>query len=210
MFWFLAAETRKCRRGYSGPRPGPPGTKRYLTINNGARTWIVEDHPGSKRVIIYKNNEADKTEEKVLEIPYKKLWLSHSDGVRFGGEGPWYRGNTVLIEKTDGGFVHVYDHLNEFKLKPGDQPVKFVSVIGNSDSPYPYLIGKEHVYSLWNGKSIFVYPVSSFDTTKYIVDQELMTGEFKDAESPAGRETIVAKQLCKPKSAKTRKNRRHL
>ncbi len=205
MLWeLIGLGDSKNKREYAGSPNGPPGTKRYLTVNNGDRRWIVEDYPAKKRVIIYKNSEIA---ERFVEIPYKKLWLSHSDGEQFTVDGPWYKGNTVLLETAGSRFVLVADRLREFKLKPGDQPVKFVSFIGNNDSPYPYLIGKEHVYTMWDAESIFVYPVSSFDLTRNIVDQELGNGEFKDAAIPVGREAITPKELRGRKPSKTRKNR---
>ena len=142
MWGFLAnAFTRKAKKPTKTKRQTaskqsnkPKEPKRYLTVNNGAHHWIVEDHPAEKHVVIYKNNVAPGGEVKVTEIPYKTLWLSHPDGRRYT-DGPWHKGNTVLIQTSDDRFIFVYDDIHEFKLKPGDEPVKFVSKIGNNDSP---------------------------------------------------------------------------
>jgi hypothetical protein len=171
------------------------GPKRYLTVNNGAHHWIIEDHPAEKRVIIYKNNVSPDGEVKVAEIAYKTLWLSHPDGRRYTEFGPWHKGNTVLIQTSDDRFIFVYDDIHEFKLKSGDEPVKFVSKIGNNDSPYPYLIGKDNVYTMWDTSrdTANCYPKEVFDLTKDIISQEL----GGDGPTP-GRSDIKLKKLFSP------------
>jgi hypothetical protein len=173
----------------------PKEPNRYLTVNNGAHHWIVEDHPAEKRVVIYKNNVSPDGEVKVTEIPYKTLWLSHPDGRRYTEFGPWHKGNTVLIQTSDNRFIFVYDDIHEFKLKSGDEPVKFVSKIGNNDSPYPYLIGKHNVYTMWDTSrdTAYCYPKESFDLTKDIISQEL----GGDGPTP-GRSDIKLKKLFSP------------
>ena len=201
MWGFLAnAFTRKAKKATKNNRQtaarkiktNSKKPKRYLTVNNGAHHWIVEDHPAEKRAVIYKNNIAPDGEVKVTEIPYKTLWLSHPDGRRYT-DGPWHKGNTVLIQTPDDRFIFVYDNISEFKLTRGDEPVKFVSKIGNNDSPYPFLIGKDNVYTMWNTGVAFCYPKEVFDLTKDIISQEL------GGDGPiAGRSDIKLKELFSP------------
>jgi len=205
MWGFLVnAFTRKAKKAMRTKRQtaskqsnkpkGPKKPNRYLTVNNGAHHWIVEDHPSQKRVVIYKNNVVPDEEVKVTEIPYKTLWLSHPDGRRYT-DGPWHKGNTVLIQTPDDRFIFVYDDIHEFKLQSGDEPVKFVSKIGNNDSPYPYLIGKDNVYTMWDtsADTAYCYPKESFDLTKDIISQEL-GGDG----TIAGRSVIKLKKLFSP------------
>lgn len=189
------------RRKVKKTPKNPNRSKRYLTVNNGSNYWIVEDHPAEKRVVIYKNNPDG--EVKVTEIPYKTLWLSHPDGRRYTEFGSWHKGNTVLIQTSDDRFIFVYDNISEFKLKSGDEPVKFVSKIGNNDSPYPYLIGKDNVYTMWNTGVAFCYPKEVFDLTKDIISQEMGSDgpciPRTEAAGPIpGRSDIKLKELFSP------------
>jgi hypothetical protein len=88
-----------------------------------------------QRALIVKNNEAGL---KVADLKYSKLWLVHKDSGRFMEE-VWDAGSVILIQRGS-KFVLVYNDIVEFKLQPGDKPLKFMSPMGNNDSPYPYLI----------------------------------------------------------------------
>ena len=137
-------------------------SKRYTTINNGQNLWTIEDLPKLKKAVIYRND----TMEKVAEIKYLKLWTPHPDSVKFMEQVP-HKG-TILIQTSPTKFVIVYDKVIQFEIQ--DKPVKFMSPLGNNDSPYPYLIGEKNVYFI--GFEPFEYlPKVSLDLAKDAYDQ---------------------------------------
>jgi len=155
--------------------------KRYITIDNGANPWIVDDYPLEKRVTIYKNivDDSGKMLEpvKVTEMKYINLWPSESDSKKFAEY--WKKGNTVLIQKSKYVFVLVYRNITEFKIEAGDEPVKFMSPIGNNDVPYPYLVGKTNLYMLVDSPEYV--PIAPFNFKFSIVDQFLRINEFNNS-----------------------------
>ena len=157
------------------------GVKRYITVDNGTNPWIVDDYPKEQRVTIYKNNVdgSGKMLEpiKVTEMKYLNLWLSNPDSKKFAEY--WKKGNTVLIQKSKNVFVLVYRNITEFKIEEGDEPIKFMSPIGNNDVPYPYLIGKTNLYMLVDSPEYV--PVSEFNFKFSIVDQFLRINEFNNS-----------------------------
>ena len=165
--WKLVAKTLKLKG------------KRYVITDNGGKPWIVEDFPKQNKAVIYKN-KGDNVNEvvepvKVAEMKYIALWPS-SDSSAFGD---WKKGNTVLIQKSKDTFVLVYRNISEFKIL--DEPVKFMSPIGNNDVPYPYLIGTKNVYFLVDAGSIEYVPVDNIDLTKDVYGQLWGINEFKNA-----------------------------
>ncbi len=152
----------------------------YVVTDNGLKPWIVEDFPRQKKAIIYRNGGDNVTEivdpVKVSEMKYLALWPS-SDSSAFGD---WNKGNTVLIQKSKNTFVLVYRAVSEFKIL--DQPVKYMSPIGNSDVPYPYLIGTEYVYFLVDNGDFKYVSKEHVDLTKDVYSQLWAINEFKNAE----------------------------
>ena len=154
--------------------------KRYVITDNGSKPWIVEDFPKQKKAIIYRNHGDNVTQivdpVKVTEIKYMALWPS-SDSSAFGD---WNKGNTVLIQKSKNTFVLVYRAVSEFKIL--DEPVKYMSPIGNNDVPYPYLIGTEYVYFLVDNGDFKYVSKDNLDLTKDVYSQLWAMNEFKNAE----------------------------
>ena len=171
--WKVAAtKTRKAK-----------GFKRYITRNNGAHYWIIEDFPKEKRAILYKNNVDAETrkpveEVQVTEIPYIQLWTPHRDSGKFG-ERIFDKGNTVLIQKSKETFILVGSSVTQFKIV-GDEPVKYMSPIGNSDAPCPYLIGKKNVYIFVDSGDASMISKEKLDLTKDVFDQYFGINDYKD------------------------------
>lgn len=117
--------------------------KVYETHDNGGRPFAVEDY--GNRVIVYRQKydgaaDAYQRGPQVFASKYQKIWL---------GTKP--AGNTVLLQVASGRYVFIGDCIYEFSLVAGDSVVRYVSPIGNSDVPYPYVIGKTHTYLLLDG-----------------------------------------------------------
>lgn len=117
--------------------------KVYETHDNGGRPFAVED--SGDRVVVYRQKYDESTDSyqrdhQVFASKYQKIWL---------GTKP--AGNTVLFQVTAGRYVFIGDRIYEFSLVAGDSVVRYVSPVGNSDVPYPYVIGKTHTYLLLDG-----------------------------------------------------------
>jgi hypothetical protein len=170
-----------------------PKSTRYTTTNNGENFWIVKDMPSQKRAIIYKNN-VEPTQ--VAEIKYTNLFSPSQDSKKFM-EGLWLKGNTILIQKTKDTFVLVYNMISEFKIKPEDTPQKFVSPIGNNDSPYPYLICTNNVYILYEPQDFACVPRDKLDLDKDVFDQYNGMNTFAN-QPPIKGQKIKSKTLFSP------------
>jgi len=153
--------------------------KRYFITDNGGKPWIVEDFSKDHKAIIYRNH-GDNVNDivdpvKVGEMKYMALWTS-SDSSAFGD---WKKGNTILIQKSKDTFVLVYRNVSEFKVL--DEPIKFMSPIGNNDVPYPYLIGTKYVYFLVDSGDFKYVLKDDLDLRTDVYSQLWGINEFKNA-----------------------------
>jgi hypothetical protein len=136
----------------AGTRKLPRGAKIYETHDNGGRPFAVIDFKG--RVEVYEQKWDDATEKpvrgkQVYKTSYSEIWVG-KDPLRItpGGWKPWMVGNTVLLRIGANRYVFIGEQIYEFALEAGDSVVKYVSPVGNSDVPYPYIIGKMNTYLL--------------------------------------------------------------
>lgn len=60
----------------------------------------------------------------------------------------WHGGNSMLLQTGAHTFVHIGDSIYEFQLQPKDEVVAFLSPMGNSAVPYPYIVGRDNTYLL--------------------------------------------------------------
>lgn len=118
--------------------------KKYYVHDNGGRPFeVIVDKKNN--IYIYKQSNLnieiyDKLVKKFVDV--KKIYI---------GKDSKYKnlnGNTILLELKNGKFVCIMWDIFEFKLEPGDEVVKYFSEVGNSDVPYPVLLGKKNFYSM--------------------------------------------------------------
>ena len=65
----------------------------------------------------------------------------------FGRPAWWHGGNTLLLELAPLRYLCVCNTgVFEFSTPPGDEIVRYVSVMGNNAVPYPYAVGKKNTY----------------------------------------------------------------
>jgi hypothetical protein len=135
--------------------------KNYEIHDNGGRPYFVNII--GNRVSVDKNmneftlNDAGELIE--TPKPKKNLFVIHADEIFIGKNTPKSlggsgdkdpQGNTILLRLGEIkyrfiGNAGIYD----FNLVKGDSQIEqFYSDIGNNDVPYPYAIGKTHVYFL--------------------------------------------------------------
>lgn len=119
--------------------------KAYKTHDNGGRPFVVYVNPANKSVDIYTNkNPSEEAPVFFKTMKYKQIWLGEVPRgyTRESSE----RGNSILLQIGANQFVHIGSEIYSFSLVAGDQPVEYYSPVGNSDVPYPYLVGKTHTY----------------------------------------------------------------
>lgn len=148
--------------------------------------------------------DIQRTEPKFMDVyvPWKsmkfiKAWVgldpSETDSSvgffkrMFNDTNWWHGGNSMLLQTGARTFVHVGDCIFKFQLQPKDEVVKFVSRMGNSAVPYPFVTGRNNTYLLTSfNKAPICIPNHLLDMTKDPYDQfyrvNLETGKsFSDA-----------------------------
>jgi len=128
------------------------GEKEYKIHDNGNTPFTVYDDVKSKKVVVYRMDYDDELKKyipgkKVLETSYKEIYVG-KDPLKLGGWHSSLVGNTVLLRATKEKFIYIGDYIYSFELEEGDEPVLYNSTMGNSDVPYPFLIGKNNTYLL--------------------------------------------------------------
>jgi len=154
------------------------GVKTYMMHDNFRVPYIVDVSAG--KATVYKAmNGYDKAFGKgaiVKEIAYKKIWIGDNLlGDKGYGKKGQYKGNSLLMEISGGKYIYVGHKMMEFSLQPGDTVIQYYSPVGNSDVPYPYIIGKDFVYFMWEAgpKGPGYGPADLFDIKKDATDQLL-------------------------------------
>lgn len=140
----IGSGTRKNGKGKKG--------KIYNIHDNGNVSFMVEDRPKEKRAIVYNTIGDDDTGTftigpQIHDIKYKAIWLGDSASSELYGD--FEKGNTIVLQTEANKYVTICrESIISFSLETGEAVSKFVSPIGNSDVPYPYLVGTKNVYLL--------------------------------------------------------------
>lgn len=130
--------------------------KSYEIHDNGGRPFRVDIQ--GNNVSIWKNmNEYDIVNGKftTIEHPPKQILQFTADNVFVGKKSPkggydglrpkQAEGNSILLQVGE-KYVYIGSEIYQFSPVKGDTIEKYYSDIGNSDVPYPYAVGKTHVY----------------------------------------------------------------
>lgn len=152
--------------------------KRYKTHNNGGRPYFVDID--GKTVSVSKNmNTFKKVDGEFVDIEKepKHLLTVKADTIFIGKKSPKgdydglrpkeAEGNSILLN-IGPKYMYIGHMMYEFSPIKGDTIVSYYSNIGNNDVPYPYAIGKTHVYILLDNVAI---EKSFFDMSQDIYDQ---------------------------------------
>lgn len=129
------------------------GEKEYKIHDNGNTPFTVYDDSKKKKVTVYRmdfNEESNKyiPGKKVLETSYKEIYVGKDPLKLTDGWHPSFVGNTILLRITKEKFIYIGDYIYSFELEKGDEAVLYNSTMGNSDVPYPFLVGKNNTYLL--------------------------------------------------------------
>jgi hypothetical protein len=116
----------------------------YLTHDNGGRPFKVKIYSSRVDVWAYSvfvpMQPEQVYDQKVAGFDdVSKVWL--------GGNGDDL-GHAILLEMADGKFVFIGGDIFELTLSDGERFEKFISYVGNSDVPYPWMVTDRNVYFL--------------------------------------------------------------
>ncbi len=152
--------------------------KTYEIHDNGGRPFFVTVE--GKTVTVEKNMDTfEVVKGKIVDIqkPRKQLFEKTVDTVFVGKKSPLggydglkpkeAEGNSLLL--LDGSkYIYIGSEIYEFTPVKGDTIQAYYSDIGNSDVPYPYAIGKTHIYIMLDKVAI---EKSFFDMKEDIYEQ---------------------------------------
>lgn len=152
--------------------------KTYETHDNGGRSFYVT--VSGKKISVEKNTDVYKiVNGKVMNIknPHKHLFDKTVDEIFIGKKSPTggydglkpseAEGNSLLVR--DGSkYMFIGHEIFEFQPIKGDTIEKYYSDVGNSDVPYPYAVGKTHIYIMLDKVAV---DKSFFDMKKGIYEQ---------------------------------------
>ncbi len=152
--------------------------KSYAIHDNGGRPFRV-DIQGNKVTVYMTKVTFEKVDgefkdiihppKQILEFLTNKVFVGKkSPGGGYDGLKPKEaEGNTVLLEVGE-KYVYIGSEIYQFSPIKGDSIEKYYSDVGNSDVPYPYAIGKTHVYIMLDKVAV---EKSFFDMKKKIYEQ---------------------------------------
>lgn len=150
------------------------GAKRYEIHDNFGRPFLVDDF--GDRVVVYSqtfNMNTDTYDEpvKLFDKKYKKLFVGDKPMWQVTENwAPGFKGNSLLLEVSDNTYMHIGTEIYEFNPVSGDKIVEYWSEVGNNDVPYPYAVGKTHLYFLIDGEHKSV-PIDYFNLNEDIYKQ---------------------------------------
>jgi hypothetical protein len=152
--------------------------KRYEIHDNGGRPFFVEIN--GKTVTVFKNMDTFKmVDNKFIDIhnPEKELFTVKADEIYIGKKSPtgdydglnprYGQGNSILL-KIGSKYRYIGHEIYDFEPVKGDTILQYYSDIGNSDVPYPYAIGKTHIYIMLDKEAV---EKSYFDMNEPIYEQ---------------------------------------
>lgn len=167
----------------------------YKTYDNGSKVFAVYIY--NDKADIYKLNYELNTDKyllgkKIKSINYIKLFvgdnsLAFKNYAKKGQE----KGNTILLQIDDNKFMYIGEMIKLITIKD-DIIKKYISPVGNSYVPYPYIIGKNYSYLILENKII---PNYLLDLKKCIYSQYYTNPNIVNMSKKISAKIIVKKQL---------------
>jgi hypothetical protein len=98
-----------------------------------------------------------------------------------GAHGPEFKGNTILLEKSDGSYVLISDSIIHFTTL--SKIVQFVSPVGNNNVPYPYALDKSDKFYIFTENAILEQVPESQreDPVEYFYNNEQSLRTHRDS-----------------------------
>jgi hypothetical protein len=154
--------------------------KYYDVVDNGSHPYRV--YIDGSSVSIYKGDAYDIL---IKKISVKKVYLGKGKGSSLG--------NSILLHVSGKKYIYIGHEIYEFQME--DTVDSYFSLIGNSDVPYPVLLGTEYAYFMLDNCYV---PRTSFSPSMKKSDWEdayqrfygwtnPMTGEKQSADVMKGK-----------------------
>ena len=119
--------------------------KKYLVHDNGGKPFQVVINKNKVSIFKQSNQESDVYDKLVKNYTVKKVHIGKDKDHK---QPKFSNGNTILLEFPNNKFIFVGESIFEFELAKDDEFQKYFSELGNSDVPYPVLLGKNNFYSM--------------------------------------------------------------
>ena len=166
-----------------------PGVARVLRQRKGTAYEVME--------AIDKHDPARQDEwlEHWRDVKYARAWVGLDPAERgkkslmtrlmnrISGPSWWHGGNSLLLALDGGGSRHLVIgwKIYEFVLEPGDRVVDYVSTMGNSGVPYPYVVGANNTYltteNVWMPNELVTQGEDQEDPYDVFYQTDLSTGK---------------------------------
>jgi len=142
--------------------------KQYYTQHNGSKPYRVVINATHIYAFLHDENwDINAYPTLALDIKYDKVFIG-KNVVKYAEYNGSYIGSTILI-KVGNKYILISNKIYEFETK---EPVlKFVSIMGNSNVPYPFALTKHYAYCL-NGFRYFDRDFGDIDPYIVLYDFE--------------------------------------
>ena len=186
--WLIKETSKKIKRWVklSSSTVTDKKGKKYYIHNNGDRPFEVIVNKND--VSIYKREKYDSSKHGTYQdyekIPYE-IFITKikAKSVIIGKDksmGSSGIGNSILLEMGKNKYVCITDNIFEFTLENNDEFVKYFSLVGNSDVPYPVLLGKNYFYSMIDKtRGSRSYFPENYKTEDYESGHDFYYGKFE-------------------------------
>ena len=137
----------------------PKGKVYYIHANGGRpfKVIITKDE-----VYVYEEKEIGEYSFYKKYSPDKVYIGKSKKGDHRPSESKMFDGNTILLQFGKNKFISIQGKIVQFSLPAGDKPIKYYSLVGHSDVPYPVLEGKNNIYFLEYSSNFTYLPKSLF------------------------------------------------
>jgi hypothetical protein len=131
----------------------------YDIHDNGGRPFRVFIDGSS--VSIYKGtNDSDEYNKLIKKVNAKEIYIGK-------GQYKSFLGNSILLQLVGNNYLYIGSEIYEFKME--DEVKAYYSLVGNSDVPYPVLLGTTYVYFMLDHCYV---PRSEFSPSMTTMDWE--------------------------------------
>ncbi len=128
--------------------------KTFAVHDNGGRPFRVVVAPSGKQVTVVPTDPEDPSDPP-MRFRVLRVFVAPDKP----------RGNTILLQTAKNTYVYVGERVVEFQMT--DPVVAYRSRLGNSDVPYPYVVGAQNTYFLFMKNMKYLPNLSITDEDAY-------------------------------------------
>jgi hypothetical protein len=154
--------------------------KKYYIHNNYDRPYLIKII--DKNVYIYESGENKDYEKLIKNYNAEKIFIGKSPKIEMtefsAGYGKKFDGNTILLKINKNKYVLISGYGIEEFITKDDEIIEFYSPVGNNDVPYPFAIGKNYIYKLYDSNGYLSIDELKSKNLQKIVDFIFEFGPF--------------------------------